>query len=136
MPPGPATDHLRPRPPTPPPYAWVRQASVDVVPYLPVEDCGPALDDLLGPSLRSRLAIGPLQHRRTGPRPEGYLANTCVYCDATQGSFPLNEDMDDFLAGDASRMPALWADGVEVDFPVAALQAIAAAHGSAPESRR
>jgi len=46
----------------PHPYAWVRQASIDVVPYLPVEFCGPALDDLIGPPVRSRLAIGSLQY--------------------------------------------------------------------------
>jgi hypothetical protein len=36
--------------------------------------------------------------RRSRQRPEGYLSNGCINCDALQGSFPLHEDLMEFLA--------------------------------------
>lgn len=110
-------------------YGWIGDAFIDIVPYLTVEQCGAMLDPLLDALLRNRLAIGPLDHRSTRPRREGYVANTCTHCGATQGAFPLGEDVDAFLAGDRSRVPALWQDGIEVDFPVAALHSLAEKSG-------
>ncbi len=91
------------------------------VAFLAVEDCGEVLDLLLEPSARAPLMIGPLLHRRTRVRPDGYVANTCVHCGGTQRVFPLHEDLIDFIGGDPSRIPLLWSDGLEVDYPLAAL---------------
>jgi hypothetical protein len=91
------------------------------VAFLAVEDCGEVLDLLIDPSARAPLMIGPLLFRRTRIRPDGYVANTCVHCGGTQGAFPLHEDVIDFIGGDPGRIPLLWSDGLQVDYPVAAL---------------
>jgi Domain of unknown function (DUF5710) len=93
------------------------------VAYISVQDCGAVLTSLLDSSIRSNHAIGPLEYRRTRPCPDGYLANTCVHCGATQGSFPLREEVLDFVSGDPDRIADLWADGLEVDYPEALLRA-------------
>ncbi|MDQ1429332.1 MAG: hypothetical protein QOK39_2808 [Acidimicrobiaceae bacterium] len=98
------------------------------VAFLAVEDCGEVLDLLLDPSARAPLMIGPLLYRRTRIRPDGYVANTCVHCGATQGAFPLHEDLMGFIGGDPSRIPLLWSDGLEVDYPLAALNDREAPH--------
>ena len=67
------------------------------------------------------MAIGPVLFRRTRPCPDGYLANTCVHCGSTQGALPLGEELIGFIGGDPSRTPLLWSDGLEVDYPLAAL---------------
>jgi hypothetical protein len=42
--------------------------------------------------------VGPIRTRRSRLRPEGYLSNGCISCDAIQGWFPLHEDLMEFLA--------------------------------------
>lgn len=42
--------------------------------------------------------VGPIKTRRSRYRPEGYLSNGCISCDAIQGWFPLHEDLMEFLA--------------------------------------
>ncbi|HWT95373.1 MAG TPA: hypothetical protein VN238_20420 [Solirubrobacteraceae bacterium] len=44
------------------------------------------------------LRTGEIKHRRSKVRPEGYLSNGCVDCDAIQGNFPLHEDLITFRA--------------------------------------
>lgn len=36
--------------------------------------------------------------RHSRYRPEGYLSNGCIACDAIQGWFPLHEDLMEFLS--------------------------------------
>jgi len=50
------------------------------------------------PNDLATLGIGPIKIRRSRLRPEGYLANGCVHCDAIQGDFPPREDLATFLA--------------------------------------
>lgn len=109
----------------PPQYGWIGTASIDIVAYLAIDDCGLALEPRIGRELRARLRIGPMEYRRTRLRPEGYAANTCWHCGATQGSFPLGEDLDTFLAGDRSRVKELWRDGVEVEVDATFLRGFA-----------
>ncbi len=45
-----------------------------------------------------RLGIGAIRRRSTRRRPDGYLANACVHCDAVLGQHPLREDLATFLA--------------------------------------
>jgi hypothetical protein len=99
---------------------------VDDVEYLALDDCCDVLDLLLDPSVRAALTIGPLLYRRTRIRPEGYLANVCSHCGSTQGAFPLYEDVIGFLGGDPTRIPLLWSNGLEVEYPLAALAAVPA----------
>ena len=42
--------------------------------------------------------VGTVKLRRSRYRPEGYLSNGCISCDAIQGWFPLHEDLMEFLA--------------------------------------
>ena len=46
----------------------------------------------------ARWGVGPIKTRRSRYRPEGYLSNGCINCDAIQGSFPLHEDLMEFIA--------------------------------------
>ena len=46
----------------------------------------------------SPLGIGRIKIRRSRLRPEGYLANGCIHCDAILGEQPLREDLSTFLA--------------------------------------
>lgn len=46
----------------------------------------------------ARSGIGPIKVRRSRLRPEGYLSNGCIGCDAIQGAFPLHEALMEFLA--------------------------------------
>jgi hypothetical protein len=46
----------------------------------------------------ARWGVGPIKLRRSRYRPEGYLSNGCISCDAIQGWFPLHEDLMEFLA--------------------------------------
>lgn len=45
-----------------------------------------------------RCDVGPIRMRRSRYRPEGYLSNGCISCDAIQGWFPLHEDLAEFLS--------------------------------------
>lgn len=64
-------------------------------------------------------AVGRVAFRRTRLRPEGYLANSCVGCGAVQGSFPLHQELDEYLSegGDVRLLPVV----ATVDVPVALL---------------
>lgn len=46
----------------------------------------------------ARCGVGPIKMRRSRYRPEGYLSNGCINCDAIQGWFPLHEDLMEFLS--------------------------------------
>jgi hypothetical protein len=46
----------------------------------------------------ARCGVGPIKMRRSRYRPEGYLSNGCIGCDAIQGWFPLHEDLMEFLS--------------------------------------
>jgi hypothetical protein len=46
----------------------------------------------------AQCGIGPIKMRRSRYRPEGYLSNGCISCDAIQGWFPLHEDLMEFLS--------------------------------------
>ena len=46
----------------------------------------------------ARWRVGPIKMRRSRYRPEGYLSNGCISCDAIQGWFPLHEGLLEFLA--------------------------------------
>ncbi|HEX8084529.1 MAG TPA: hypothetical protein VF529_09585 [Solirubrobacteraceae bacterium] len=50
-----------------------------------------------GSRLRA-LGIGQIRRRTTRLRPDGYLANACVHCDAVLGEHALREDLAAFLA--------------------------------------
>jgi hypothetical protein len=93
----------------------------DEVVRLPVEECGATLGPLLDAQVRTRFAIGPLERRCTRPRPEGYIANTCIHCRATQGSFPLEEELTAFVNAHPAGERLLWRDEIAVDFPIAVL---------------
>ena len=46
----------------------------------------------------ARWGVGAIKRRRSRYRPEGYLSNGCVGCDAIQGGFPLHEGLMEFLS--------------------------------------
>ena len=46
----------------------------------------------------AELGIGRIKIRRSRVRPDGYLANGCVQCDAILGDHPLREDLNAFLS--------------------------------------
>ena len=46
----------------------------------------------------AELGIGRIKIRRSRVRPDGYLANGCLHCDAILGEHPLREDLNAFLA--------------------------------------
>ena len=46
----------------------------------------------------AQCGVGPIKMRRSRYRPEGYLSNGCISCDAIQGWFPLHEGLMEFLA--------------------------------------
>lgn len=50
-----------------------------------------------------RCGVGPIRVRRSRYRPEGYLSNGCISCDAIQGWFPLHEGLMEFLAEGGSH---------------------------------
>lgn len=51
------------------------------------------------PAARLRaLGIGRIRRRTTRRRPDGYVANACLHCDAVLGDHPLREDLATFLA--------------------------------------
>lgn len=100
---------------------WEPSVFLDDIGYLALEDCAPVMAQLLDPALCTRIGIGPLQRRRTRPRPDGYLANTCVHCGATQGAFPLYQMVVALDEEGDGGVASLWADGVVVDYPEALL---------------
>jgi hypothetical protein len=46
----------------------------------------------------ARCGVGPIKMRRSRYRPESYLSNGCIGCDAIQGWFPLHEHLMEFLS--------------------------------------
>ena len=46
----------------------------------------------------TRWGVGTIKRRRSRYRPEGYLSNGCIGCDAIQGWFPLHEGLMEFLS--------------------------------------
>lgn len=52
------------------------------------------------PEQLAALGIGPIKVRASRARPQGYLANGCLHCDAILGNHPLREDLVTFLAED------------------------------------
>ena len=44
------------------------------------------------------IGIGRIRRRTTRRRPDGYVANACLHCDAVLGDHPLREDLATFLA--------------------------------------
>jgi hypothetical protein len=63
--------------------------------------------------LLAELGVGAIKRRRSRARPAGYLANGCVNCDAILGGFPLQEDLDAFLA-EGGRLSALSIGRIEL----------------------
>jgi hypothetical protein len=71
-------------------------------------DVAPRLAATISTDQLNALGVGAIKIRRSRARPDGYLANGCVYCDAILGDFPLREDLATFRAeplreGGASR---------------------------------
>jgi hypothetical protein len=52
----------------------------------------------IGAAELARHGIGRIKVRRSRNAPAGYLSNGCIACDAIQGSFPLREDLSEFVA--------------------------------------
>ena len=98
---------------------WEPSAVVDDLWYVALEDCAPTIGQLLDPAECAWMRIGPLLHRRTRPRPDGYLTNTCFHCGATQGAFPLHEELNTLT--DPDLMDVLWTHGVVAEYPEALL---------------
>ena len=66
--------------------------------FIDFERLAPRLVARVPPAGLARLGVGPIKMRRSRFRPEGYLSNGCINCDAIQGWFPLHEDLMEFLA--------------------------------------
>ena len=83
------------------------------------DDVSTMLFQLDHAALAAQEAIGPVAFRRTRVRPDGYLANSCVGCGAVQGSFPLRQELDEYLSegGDVLLLPVV----ATVDVPASAL---------------
>ncbi len=56
------------------------------------------LRSVVPPRRLRALGIGAIRRRSTRRRPDGYLADACVHCDAVLGEHPLCEDLTTFLA--------------------------------------
>ncbi len=66
--------------------------------FIEFSDVAARLAVTLSSSQLTELGIGRIKIRRSRVRPEGYLANGCVHCDAILGDHPLREDLSAFLA--------------------------------------
>ncbi|MDQ4126281.1 MAG: hypothetical protein M3134_11900 [Actinomycetota bacterium] len=66
--------------------------------FVDFEVLAPLLVQAVTAAQLARWGVGPLKIRRSRYRPEGYLSNGCISCDAIQGSFPLHEDLMEFLS--------------------------------------
>ena len=75
-------------------FVFVDVIAADLIEQLDTRDLAP-------------LCVGPIRTRRSRMRPEGYLANACIYCDAIQGSAPLLDELIEFEAegGDIAVLP-------------------------------
>jgi hypothetical protein len=81
------------------------------------DDVAEAVAGQVASGVLARSGVGPIRWRRSRPRPEGYLANGCVRCDAIQGSFPLSEEVAEFLAegGQLQDLPVVATIEVSLD---------------------
>lgn len=66
--------------------------------FVDFEDLAPLLVARVTDADLARIGVGPVKIRRSRNRPEGYLSNGCISCDAIQGWFPLHEGLMEFLA--------------------------------------
>lgn len=66
--------------------------------FIEFSDVAPRLAVAVRPAQLEELGIGRIKIRRSRLRPDGYLANGCVHCDAILGEHPLREDLAAFLA--------------------------------------
>jgi hypothetical protein len=66
--------------------------------FVDFEDLAPLLVSRVTRGELARMGVGPIKTRRSRHRPEGYLSNGCISCDAIQGWFPLHEGLMEFLA--------------------------------------
>ena len=66
--------------------------------FIEFSDVAARLAAAVPPEQLHELGIGQIKIRRSRVRPEGYLANGCVHCDAILGDHPLREDLAGFLA--------------------------------------
>jgi hypothetical protein len=66
--------------------------------FVDFETIAPLIAASLSNARLARHGIGPLRMRRSRYRPDRYLSNGCIHCDAIQGSFPLHEDLMEFLS--------------------------------------
>lgn len=66
--------------------------------FVDFEVLAPLLVQRISSGQLARWGVGPIKTRRSRCRPEGYLSNGCIRCDAIQGSFPLHEDLMEFIA--------------------------------------
>jgi hypothetical protein len=66
--------------------------------FIDFEILAPLLARSVTPAALAGCGIGPIKTRHSRYRPEGYLSNGCINCDAIQGWFPLHEDLMEFLS--------------------------------------
>jgi hypothetical protein len=74
--------------------------------FIEFSSVGPRLAATVSAEQLASLGVGRIKMRRSRVRPEGYLANGCVHCDAILGDFPLREDLVAFQSegGDLSEL--------------------------------
>jgi len=73
--------------------------SLDPHGFVELEFCSESLAHVLNEMPdRVRHRVGRVRRRTSRVRPDGYIANGCFACDALQGSFPLREELTEFLA--------------------------------------
>ena len=89
--------------------------------FLFIDEIAQELADQLDHVELAQQGIGPIAIRRSRNRPEGYLANGCIYCDAIQGSFPLREELIELEAEGASLTELLPTVGT-VELPLSVLE--------------
>lgn len=73
-------------------------------------ECGEAILASVSAGKLADNHVGPIEWRRTKLVPEGYWANTCPYCSATFGNFPLYEGLLDAYNEGVERrqLPGFW----------------------------
>lgn len=66
--------------------------------FIEFSDVAARLAATLRPDQLKELGIWRIKIRRSRVRPDGYLANGCVHCDAIVGEQSLREDLNAFLS--------------------------------------
>ncbi len=84
--------------------------------FVDFEILAPLLVRHVTPEQLRQCGVGPIKTRRSRYRPEGYLSNGCISCDAIQGWFPLHEDLMEFLA-EGGTCKELVIAGWRIDAP-------------------